>query len=480
MAWSWLPLKTVALSSDIKIPEAKESRAGPKRAKGVCGMSAWGAIGPGTRILVLALGGGALVGAGYLVWQSAQPVEPMLSVEETPAQTTPVAEPEAQADIAADPVAQPAPDVATVVPKIDTWRVAPDGEALVAGKAIPGSTVAVVVDDRPVAEGVALSSGEFVLQFTLAPNPAPSLLWLSMTPLDGSPVASPEIVAIAPIEGPRLAVADPEPTPVPGTEPAIAPVEPAGPTVQDTAEVGPDNQPQPEPPADAAPTALLMTEEGAVVLQDDAASDPAFADQVMIDTIAYAPTGAVQVGGRGDAGAALRLYLDNAEVAIATVATDGRWLVTLGDSAPGIYMLRVDQIDAAGNVTSRFETPFKRETLDALALAAGTAPADEAAAPAADFATAEAPVDPTVPSAPETAAAVSPDATASATSLAIAASQAVTITVQPGFTLWGIAQERLGDGVFYVQVFEANRDKIKDPNLIYPGQVFSIPETPAP
>jgi len=319
-----------------------------------------------------------------------------------------------------------------------------------------------------------------VLQFTLAPNPAPSLLWLSMTPLDGSPVASPEIVAIAPIEGPRLAVADPEPTPVPGTEPAIAPVEPAGPTVQETAEVGPDNQPQPEPPADAAPTALLMTEEGAVVLQDDAASDPAFADQVMIDTIAYAPTGAVQVGGRGDAGAALRLYLDNAEVAIATVATDGRWLVTLGDSAPGIYMLRVDQIDAAGNVTSRFETPFKRETLDALALAAGTAPADEAAAPAADFATAEAPVDPTVPSAPETAAAVSPDGTAAATSPAIAASQAVTITVQPGFTLWGIAQERLGDGVFYVQVFEANRDKIKDPNLIYPGQVFSIPETPAP
>jgi nucleoid-associated protein YgaU len=52
----------------------------------------------------------------------------------------------------------------------------------------------------------------------------------------------------------------------------------------------------------------------------------------------------------------------------------------------------------------------------------------------------------------------------------------VTITVQPGFTLWGIAQERLGDGVLYVQVFEANRDRIKDPDLIYPGQVFSIPE----
>jgi nucleoid-associated protein YgaU len=53
----------------------------------------------------------------------------------------------------------------------------------------------------------------------------------------------------------------------------------------------------------------------------------------------------------------------------------------------------------------------------------------------------------------------------------------VTVTVQPGFTLWGIAQERYGDGVLYVQVFEANKDKIKNPDLIYPGQVFSVPET---
>ena len=54
----------------------------------------------------------------------------------------------------------------------------------------------------------------------------------------------------------------------------------------------------------------------------------------------------------------------------------------------------------------------------------------------------------------------------------------VTVTVQPGYTLWGIAQQNFGDGVLYVQVFEANKDKIKDPNLIYPGQVFTIPAAP--
>jgi nucleoid-associated protein YgaU len=54
----------------------------------------------------------------------------------------------------------------------------------------------------------------------------------------------------------------------------------------------------------------------------------------------------------------------------------------------------------------------------------------------------------------------------------------VTVTVQPGFTLWAIAEGQFGDGVMYVQVWNANRDSIKDPDLIYPGQVFTIPGAP--
>jgi nucleoid-associated protein YgaU len=58
------------------------------------------------------------------------------------------------------------------------------------------------------------------------------------------------------------------------------------------------------------------------------------------------------------------------------------------------------------------------------------------------------------------------------------ASGTITVTVQPGFTLWAIAKENFGSGVMYVQVFDANRDKIKDPDLIYPGQVLSVPAAP--
>ena len=50
------------------------------------------------------------------------------------------------------------------------------------------------------------------------------------------------------------------------------------------------------------------------------------------------------------------------------------------------------------------------------------------------------------------------------------------ITVQPGNTLWGIASEKYGDGFLYVRVFEANTDRIRDPDLIYPGQIFTVPD----
>jgi nucleoid-associated protein YgaU len=52
------------------------------------------------------------------------------------------------------------------------------------------------------------------------------------------------------------------------------------------------------------------------------------------------------------------------------------------------------------------------------------------------------------------------------------------ITVQPGFTLWGIAEANFGDGIAYVQIFQENRENIRDPDLIFPGQIFQLPDLP--
>lgn len=49
--------------------------------------------------------------------------------------------------------------------------------------------------------------------------------------------------------------------------------------------------------------------------------------------------------------------------------------------------------------------------------------------------------------------------------------------VKPGNWLWKIANSVAvyGDGSQWPKIYEANKDQIKDPDLIYPNQVFTIP-----
>jgi nucleoid-associated protein YgaU len=49
--------------------------------------------------------------------------------------------------------------------------------------------------------------------------------------------------------------------------------------------------------------------------------------------------------------------------------------------------------------------------------------------------------------------------------------------VRRGNSLWWIARRMYGQGVRYTAIYSANRDLIRDPNLIYPGQVFKLPKS---
>ena len=58
-----------------------------------------------------------------------------------------------------------------------------------------------------------------------------------------------------------------------------------------------------------------------------------------------------------------------------------------------------------------------------------------------------------------------------------AAAGKATYTVKPGDTLSKIARDQLGDANAYMDIFNANRDQLSDPNKIQPGQVLKIPQT---
>lgn len=53
--------------------------------------------------------------------------------------------------------------------------------------------------------------------------------------------------------------------------------------------------------------------------------------------------------------------------------------------------------------------------------------------------------------------------------------QETTYTVKPGDCLWNIAKAFYGNGSKYTKIYEANKDKIRNPNLIFPNQVLTIP-----
>ena len=160
---------------------------------------------------------------------------------------------------------------------------------------------------------------------------------------------------------------------------------------------------------------------------------PEVMSNVALDTITYDPQGEVVLQGRALGQGFVQVYVDNMPVSRLPVDAQGRWRGDLPDVDTGVYTLRIDEIDSAGDVVSRIETPFLRED-----------PADIVETMAAEVGSPE---------------------------FSIA-----TRTIQPGNTLWAIAEERYGSGVLYVNVFEANKDRIRDPDLIYPGQVFLMPE----
>ena len=67
------------------------------------------------------------------------------------------------------------------------------------------------------------------------------------------------------------------------------------------------------------------------------------------------------------------------------------------------------------------------------------------------------------------------DVQSGASSTAQAAEVYETYEVKSGDSLWKIAKRVYGNANAWKRIFEANKDVLKDPDKIYPGQVLRIP-----
>lgn len=156
------------------------------------------------------------------------------------------------------------------------------------------------------------------------------------------------------------------------------------------------------------------------VLQNPGGGSPAV---LAIDAVDYDDSGEFKLSGRAAPNALVNIYLDNTYIGTAQADEDGRWsMIPETRVKAGQYELRADQVDSKGVVQERIAMPFVRDD-----------------------------------SVPE----LEPGSY---------------YVVQPGNSLWRIARRVYGEGLSYTVIYKANQDQIGDPDLIYPGQIFSLPE----
>ena len=183
------------------------------------------------------------------------------------------------------------------------------------------------------------------------------------------------------------------------------------------------------PPADGGQTLAVLVDpstDPVAVLQGPGGNASLTTDiPLAVARIDHDAAGNATIQGTAAPGALVRLYLNNDRIGDAAVAEDGGWTLVPDKPLPlGQHELRVDELGDGSNVDARIVVAFER--VGAAAVAATDAVSGE-------------------------------------------------VIVQRGNSLWRIARRLYGSGFAYTVIYQANQDRIRDPDLIYPGQVFAVP-----
>jgi nucleoid-associated protein YgaU len=275
-------------------------------------------------------------------------------------------------------------------PGFDIVRINPQGNAVMAGHAAPGSEVTITEGGKPVGHTQADQHGDWVFVPSAPLAPGARELTLAERLPDGSETQADRSVLLV----------------VPDTAAASAGLA-----------------------QNATPPLAVLTGPNAAPLVLTGPAQPLGAASAGLKPLGlsaaeYDERGEIRLSGTAPPGAAVRLYVDNHPVGQAVASPDGQWTIGAEDRVgPGTHSLRLDQLAPNGTVAFRLDRPFTREQLATIELPAGR------------------------------------------------------IAVQRGQNLWTIARYAYGHGVRYTVIYQANRQEISNPDLIYPGQVFALPNS---
>ncbi|MTJ84021.1 MAG: LysM peptidoglycan-binding domain-containing protein [Telmatospirillum sp.] len=282
-----------------------------------------------------------------------------------------------QASSPPPPAVSPAAPAGTAqpdgTPSFDIVRINPQGETVIAGRAMPRAEVVILDGGREIGRVTADNRGEWVF-VPDQPLPAGSReLTLSATNPDGSTRQSRSPVVL----------------------------------------VVPDRSKNKD-----ASLAVKVNPDGTIdILQGPEAQ--AGNGAISIAGVKYDDSGRLSVTGKASPKATIEAYLDNRSLGRILADEQGRWrIATKAELRGADHTLRVDEIGPDGKVRARAEISFS-----------------PAANPPSDG----------------------------------------KVMVEKGNSLWRIARRAYGSGFDYMIIYQANKEQIRDPDRIYPGQVFNVP-----
>ena len=311
------------------------------------------------------------------------------------------------------------PNVTPAAPlTIDLARVKPDGAAVFAGTAAPNAKIRIFEGDILLGETIANANGEWVIVLEKSLAAGQHLISVAMERSDGTTEMADRSLAVEIYQ-------DTETKPLVALLPETATEVPV--LIQ-----SPDDVDKTK----SAATASEATASGTIVADaaEAAPAKPQAKSQIAASQIAaLAPSAIVWrdasrilISGTSRGGVRVTVNDAKGQFGEALVLADGAWQVAGSlDMDIAVNQLRFALFDDANQVIARYDLPVK------------------------------------------------------ARDLAKGQDGSPLVVVNKGDMLWRIAYHQLGEGVKYVDIVRRNQQDIADPDLIYPKQIFAVPQSSA-